>query len=69
VVRIGDQREGQVVLADEFGLRPSLIRGDADDLGIVLQELLRCVAKLARLFGSAGGIGLGEKVDHHALAP
>jgi hypothetical protein len=46
-----------------------LVRRYADDFGLVLRELLGCVAKLARLFGSTGRIGLGEKIDDHSLAP
>jgi hypothetical protein len=67
VVGVGNQRVRQAVLVRELRLRVRFVRGDADDLRVVLREAFRGVAKLGRFLGSARRIGLGEEEDDHAL--
>ena len=68
MVGIRNEAIAESVLGGELLLRLGLIGRDPDDLGIGFGELVRCVAKLARLFRSAGRVGLGEEEQHHALA-
>jgi hypothetical protein len=68
VGRIGEQREIEIVLCLERGLRFDGIRTHAKDRHAALIELLLCVTKLGRFDGSTGGVGFGVEEEEDALA-
>jgi ABC-type Zn uptake system ZnuABC Zn-binding protein ZnuA len=65
VVRVGQQRELQLLLADELGEFLRWIGGDADDFKVCLGEDREIVAEVAGLGGAAGrhGRGIGVEQD------
>ena len=67
MIHVGQQRERQIELVLEFGLRRALIGRNADDDRIGLGELLRFVAKLATLARSTRRVSLGKEVQHDVL--
>ncbi len=68
VIHVGEQREGQIELVLELGLRGRFVGRHADDHGVGLGELLRVIAKLAGFARAAGRVRLGIKIQHHVLA-
>lgn len=67
-IDVAQQRERQIVLGFETGLRSRCVGRDSQDGGVFLLELPDRVTKLVSLFGSAGCVGAREKVKHHFLA-
>jgi hypothetical protein len=58
---IGDERKRQFVLLRKSRLFPDGVRAESNYDGIDLFELRKCIAKPARLDGSARGIGLRKE--------
>jgi hypothetical protein len=61
-VRIGEQREIQIVFRLEFRLLLDGIRAAAENRSVQFVEFFLCVTKLGRFIGSTGRAGLGEKI-------
>jgi hypothetical protein len=62
-VRIGEQREIQIVFLFEFCLPLNGVRAAAEDDGVQLVEFFLGVAKLGRFVGSTGSVGLGKEIQ------
>jgi hypothetical protein len=69
LVRIGEQREIQILLVAEALLVFKLIGADADDQRIELSKLLSAVAEAARLDRSAPSQRFGEEIKDDVLLP
>ena len=68
MVGICKQREWQIELVAELGLRGLRIWRYSDEYRVSYRELLVCVAKLARFDRSARGVSLRIKEHNHTLA-
>src|SRR5439155_17571780 len=68
VVRIGEQREREVVLLLELGVRALVVGRDAEHNGARALELAVRVADAARLRRAAGGVVLGIEIENDRLA-
>jgi hypothetical protein len=68
VVGIAQQRKIEFVLGLEQRLGFDRISAHAKDGHFALIKLLFCVAKLGRLDGSTGSVGLGEEEEQDLLA-
>lgn len=68
VIRIAEQGKIQPLLGLERGLRFDGIGTCAEDSHFQLIEFLFCVAKLGRLDGSTGSVGLGEEEKQDTFA-
>jgi len=67
-IRIGEQREIQIIFGLEFCLRFDRIAAATDNRGVRRLTLLERVAKADRFVRSAGRVGLGIKVEDDVLA-
>jgi hypothetical protein len=68
VLGVGEQREGQVVLLNEFLMRSLAVGADAEDDDVAFGGFYVCVAEPARFFRSARRVVFRVKVQHHFLA-
>jgi len=64
---VGKQREIEVVLDLEFGLRLDGVAAATDDRGVELLEFLDGVTKLGRFVGSTGRVCFGIEVKNQIL--
>jgi hypothetical protein len=64
-LRVGEQREIQIVFLFEFCLALDGIGAASQNHSVQFVELLLRVAKLGRFVGSTGGHGLREEIQHN----
>src|SRR5215470_2888318 len=67
VIRVGQQREGQVVAVAELGQLGWLVGRDAEHRDARRRQGTQVVAEIARLGGAAGGHRRRVEVDDHLL--
>jgi hypothetical protein len=68
-LRVGQQREGQMVLFLEAFLRLRPVDAEAHDFHAALLQHGETVAQAARLFRAAGGFRPGIKIDERKAGP
>ena len=69
LVRVGQQREGQIVLLLKFLLRLRRVGRYAEQHRARLLHLFVCVAEPASFDRSTGSVGAGKKVENDGFAP
>ena len=67
-LHIGQQREGKLVLADEFGVGRGVVLADAQHLDAVLFKAIPAITEIAGFFGAARGVVFGIEVDDDPLS-
>ena len=67
-IRVGDEREGELLLLGELLVRLPIVAGDAEDLHALLRVPSPRVAERARFGGAARGAVLRVEVDDERVA-